>query len=86
MAMLGIILMGIGGLIGLVYGIILLIKAFQTSILWGLGYLFIPFCSLVFIIMHWEDTKKPFLMGLISIPFYIAGMILAGMSATPPAV
>ena len=76
------ILIAIGLIIALVYGIILLIKAFQTHILWGLGSLFVPFVSLVFVIMHWDIAKKPFLMGLISIPFYIAGtaMLPSGMA------
>ena len=76
------ILIAIGLIIALVYGIILLIKAFQTHILWGLGSLFVPFVSLIFVIMHWDIAKKPFLMGLISIPFYIAGtaMLPSGMA------
>ena len=78
----GTILIAIGLIIALAYGIILLIKAFQTHILWGLGSLFVPFVSLVFVIMHWDVAKKPFLMGLISIPFYIAGtaMLPSGMA------
>jgi hypothetical protein len=77
MEMLGAIFIIVGGLIALVYGIILLVKAFQTSILWGLAYIFIPFVALIFVIMHWEVAKKPFLMGLLSIPFFIIGIILA---------
>jgi len=72
----GTILIVIGLIIAVVYGIILLIKAFQTHILWGLGSLFVPFVSLVFVIMHWDVAKKPFLMGLISIPFYISGTVM----------
>ena len=77
MEMLGAVLIIIGGIIALVYTIILIIKAFQTSIWWGLAYLLIPFAALVFIIVHWQVAKKPFLMSLISIPFIVAGMILA---------
>ena len=67
----------IGTLIVVFYSIILLVKAFQTSVLWGLGYLLVPFVALIFIIMHWETAKKPFLMGFVSIPFYIVGFVLA---------
>ena len=82
MEMLGAVFIIVGGLIALVYGIILLVKAFQTSILWGLGYIFIPFVALIFVIMHWEVAKKPFLMGLLCIPFFIIGIILAPDMAT----
>ena len=78
MAIVGSLLMLVGCIIALVYGIILLVKAFQTSIWWGLAYLLIPFAALVFVIVHWEVAKKPFLMSLLSIPFIIVGAILGG--------
>ena len=34
--MVGMLLMAVGGIVMLVFGIMVLIKAFQTSILWGL--------------------------------------------------
>ena len=45
--------------------IIIIIKAFKESVLWGLGCLFLPGCSIVFVIMHWQDCKKPFLLHLL---------------------
>lgn len=77
MELLSIALILIGALISIVFGIQLLITAFQTSILWGLGYMFVPFVSLIFIIVHWADAKKPFLRGLIAIPFLLLGAMLA---------
>lgn len=47
-----------------VFGIKLLFMAFQESVLWGLGSLFVPFVSLIFVIMHWERAKGPFLGSL----------------------
>ena len=61
MSAIGLVLAGIGGIAVMVFGVILLVKAFQTSVLWGLGYIFVPFVSLVFVVMHWQETKKPFL-------------------------
>jgi hypothetical protein len=81
MGTLGMVLIGIGAVIALVYGIILLVKAFQTSVWWGLGYIFVPFVSLIFVITHWQVAKKPFLMSLISIPFIGLGMVLMPESA-----
>ena len=76
MEILGFICLGIATLISIIYGIILLIKAFQVSILWGLGYLFVPFVSLIFIVVHWEVAKDPFLKSLLAIPFMVVGVIL----------
>lgn len=73
--------MVVGAVIALIYSIILLIKAFQTHVLWGLGYIFVPFVALIFVIMNWDIARKPFLMGLLGIPFYVAGILLLGMSA-----
>lgn len=81
LAVLGGILMFVGAIIGLIFGIIILVKAFQTHILWGLGSIFVPFVSLIFIIVHWEVAKKPFLKGLIAIPFYLVGAILIVLGA-----
>jgi len=34
------------------------IVAFKESILWGLGCLIVPFVSLVFLIVFWNDAKN----------------------------
>jgi hypothetical protein len=78
MEILGYILYGIGIIISLIYGIQLLIMAFRHSVLWGLGYLCVPFVALIFIFMHWSETKGPFLKALIGLPFMIAGVLLVG--------
>ena len=81
MAILGIIFIVIGVIIGLFFGIQILILAFKESPIWGLGFIFVPFVSLIFVIMHWDKTKSPFLRGLIAIPFYLIGAVLAGSAA-----
>jgi len=75
METLGLILLVIAAIISLVYGIALIIKAFQVSVLWGLGYLFVPFVALIFIVVHWQTAKEPFLKSLIAIPFMILGLL-----------
>jgi len=67
----------IGAIIALIFGIQILIIAFKESLLWGIGSLLIPFVGLIFVITHWDATKKPFLCSLIAIPFYILGGALA---------
>ncbi|MGJ8641652.1 MAG: hypothetical protein ACSHYA_19835 [Opitutaceae bacterium] len=76
MEVIGSMLVTVGAIISLVYGIILLVRAFQAGILWGLGYLFVPFVSIIFVLVHWEDAKSPFLKGLLAIPFIVVGMLL----------
>lgn len=81
MAIVGMIFYVIGAIIALVFGVILLIKAFKESVLWGLAYLFIPFASLVFVVKYWDECKDPFLKLLICIPFYIVGGVLVAMGS-----
>ncbi len=77
----GMALAVIGGLLALIFGIILLIKAFQTHVLWGLGYLFVPFVGLVFVIKYWDDTKSAFLKTLLgSVLAAIGGGLVASQS------
>lgn len=77
MDIIGIILLLAGSILCIFYSFVLLIRAFQTSIWWGLGYLFVPFVSLVFLIIHWDVAKKPFLMSLLGILISIGGMLLS---------
>ena len=69
----GLILVIISFIIGIYYSIVLIIRAFQTHILWGLGYLIVPFVSLIFVIMHWDVAKKPFLMSLLALVILFVG-------------
>lgn len=81
---LGLIL--VGALIALFYGIKLIILAFNTSILWGLCYLFVPFASLAFVALHWDDAKSPFLRSLLAIPLCVGGVFLAGLGGDTSAL
>ncbi len=65
----------------LVGAIMILIEAFKEHILWGLGSLFVPFVSLVFIVMHWNVSKKGFFIWLAGLPLYGIGIALAATSA-----
>jgi len=72
-----ILLIAAGGLITLYYGIRILILAFETSVLWGLGCLLIPFFEFVFVIAYWDTAKTPFLRMLLAISLLIVGSFLA---------
>ncbi len=78
MEAIGLVLLIAGFLVMGITGIVLLTKAFQTSTLWGLGYLFVPFVSLIFVVMYWNDTKKPFLYMLGGVALLIVGVAIGG--------
>ncbi len=41
-----------------------LLVAFRESILWGLGCMFLPFVSFIFLWLHWRSVSKPFFMSM----------------------
>ena len=64
----------LGMILGVVGGIWLLVVTFKTSVWWGLGSLFIPFVSLIFVIMNWQATKKPFLIQLAGVVLVVIAL------------
>ena len=72
------VLLFIGVAICLVGGIWLLVVAFQESIWWGIGSLLLPIVGLIFVILHWQEAKKPFLIQLGGVAFMILGIVLGG--------
>lgn len=63
----------IGIIVFVIGGIGTLIAAFKTSLLWGLGCLFIAPVSLVFLILHWDVAKNPFFLQLAGLAILIVG-------------
>ena len=55
----------IGVVIALVGNIWYIIAAFQVTVWWGLGVLFIPLVELIFLFAHWPNAKRPFLVSLV---------------------
>lgn len=81
MQAIGMLLLLIGFAMSLIGGIWLLVVAFQESLLWGVGCILLPFVSLIFAVMFWEDAKKPFLLNIAGIVPMILGMVLSGSGA-----
>lgn len=73
--MVAIVIVGI--IIGIIGGIWMLIEQFKTGILWGLGCLFLPFVSLIWLILHWEEGAKPFAITLAGAVLIVVGSMLA---------
>jgi len=69
------ILLSFIGILTSLYGWVLyVIRAFGVSVGWGISFLLIPFASLLFLFMHWEESKEPFLISII-------GGVLAGVGS-----
>lgn len=67
----------VGLVLLLVGGIAFIIAAFRESILWGLGVLFLPFVSLIFLVLNWSRAKQPFFLQLYGVAFLIGAAILS---------
>lgn len=81
LAILGYLLVVVGGIICLIGSIMFLIVAFKESILWGIACLIIPFAALVFLFMHWDRAGKPFLIYLAGIvPIALGAFMVPGIS------
>lgn len=72
------ILVGIA--IFIIGGFWFLVAAFRESIFWGLACLFIPIVQIFFLIVHWQQARRPFFLQLLGF-----GMIIAGFIVNPQA-
>jgi hypothetical protein len=52
-----------------------IVVAFRESILWGLGVLFLPFVSLIFLVLHWGKAKNSFWLQMYGLGFVLLGAI-----------
>jgi uncharacterized integral membrane protein len=73
MAIVGLALNALGGIVMLIFGIKILITAFKTSVGWGLASLLIPFVVFVFIAKNWAATKTDFMRWLIGFAVMVVG-------------
>jgi len=54
----------------------MIIAAFRVSLLWGLLVLFVPVMPLMFLLVHWEDARRPLYCGLLGIVALVPPVIL----------
>ncbi len=67
----------IGPTIFFIGGLGLLIAAFRTNILWGIGIILFAPAALIFVILNWNEAKNPFflqLLGLVITYFSSSGL------------
>jgi hypothetical protein len=67
----------------LVGGLMVLIAAFKESVLWGVGYIFVPLVGLVFVILHWDKAGQGFLISLAGAGAMLLGTVLGGAPVLP---
>lgn len=73
----GLIIACVGFMAHAACSIWLLVCAFKKSVVWGLLYMFVPFASLVYVIMDWNRASKPFLLNIAS---FVVMCVGAGIS------
>jgi hypothetical protein len=66
----------IGLVISLVGSVMVISRAFRESVLWGLGCIFVPFVYIIFVITHWEDSRKGFMTGLAGTALFFLGVLV----------
>jgi 4-hydroxybenzoate polyprenyltransferase len=59
--------------------LLLIVKAFQVNVWWGLGCLLISPISLVFLLMYWQEAKNPFFIQVAGLAIiWFAGYTTGG--------
>ncbi len=80
MQIIGALLM-LSGVVGAIFfGILLVVRAFETSLVWGLVYLLVPFGAFIFIITNWGKTWRPLAFQILSFIAVFAGAVLGGFT------
>ncbi|MFT3866866.1 MAG: hypothetical protein QM715_00075 [Nibricoccus sp.] len=66
----------IGLVLFVVGGFVFLVAAFRESVLWGLACLFVPVVQLFFLVIHWHEAKKGFMLQLIGLGIMVLVAII----------
>ena len=74
MNMITMIITLIGLLVFIVGGVVLFLQAFNKSIAWGLACFFINPVCLLFIALHWDETKGTFFIQVIGFSVLLIGL------------
>jgi ABC-type Fe3+-siderophore transport system permease subunit len=68
----------VGVVLGAVGGIWFLVTVFRESILWGLLCLFTGVASLIFLVLYWRESRKPFFIWLAGTVIAFVGRLIHG--------
>lgn len=78
MAIVGLALVVIGGILSLAGAIWFLVVAFQESVLWGLGCFFCGIVQLIFLFSNFDKAGKPFMVEVGGLVLVIIGSAISG--------
>jgi len=81
LAIVFLIIMFTGLVVALIGGVRMLISAFRKSVLWGLGCLFVPFCSLIYLVVDWDNAKSGFFLYLKGVGLILVASVVAVVTA-----
>ncbi len=82
--MTGMALVVIGCAITLFGNLWMLLAVFRTGLLWGLAYLLLPFIGLIWLVLHWEEGRRPFFCMLIGGGIIVMGGALLFYNSNAP--
>lgn len=68
-----IILQFLGLGIFVIGGILFLIEAFKTSLIWVLGCIFLAPVTIFYLAFHWANAKRPFAIQMVGLLVLLAG-------------
>lgn len=76
----------LGGLVAMIVAQLwFIVLAFKQHWAWGLGCLFVPFISLVFLIVHFSKAWKPLILGFVGLGITVVATIQGGVPEWVPA-
>lgn len=89
------LLFAVGGIAAFVCWVVLLVRGFRESLLWGIGILLLPPVALLFMLVYWDENKRVFAASLgatalVAIAWLVAvpgamGMLHGGRTGGPTA-
>src|SRR5262249_41245524 len=62
----------IGALLAVIGNLWIVVLAFRTGLLWGLGCLLVPIVGLVYCVLNFRETWKPFVIAVIGLLLFFA--------------
>lgn len=74
----GLVMLGMGLVALFIASISMLIAAFRVHAGWGIGLFCFPPLTLLFLLLRWEDARRPFFRSLAGMVLMSGGVALAG--------